>query len=114
MSNKEQLIQILLDSTATDSDKDDAAIQLGEYNDDDVIDILIKVANDPLFDENIRSSCGESLALIWLNKREINIEKFLELKGMPLREAISIIKSKRPDWYRRLIGQIPPMLRDTL
>ncbi len=98
--DKESLLEILLDPTSSDAEKDDAVIELGSnFQDDDTIDILIKVSNNINCDEMIVASCGESLAHIWLTNQRVDYEKLLHLKGVALAEALSLIKAQRPDWY---------------
>ncbi|MGE6577823.1 hypothetical protein ACQKFM_23255 [Paenibacillus xylanexedens] len=99
--NKKILMKILLDPKTSDAEKDDAVIDLGiNFQDDETIDFLNKVSNDNCYDEMVVASCGESLALIWIRNKQINYKKLLELKGVALAEAISLIQAQRPDWYR--------------
>jgi hypothetical protein len=89
--NKNLLIEILLDPTSSDSEKDDAVINLGNnFEDEETIDFLIKVSNSMEFDGMIAASCGESLGEIWLRKGRINFEKLSRLKGNVLNEALSL------------------------
>ncbi len=99
--DKKSLLEILLDPTTSDAEKDDAVIELGNnFQDDDTIDILIKVSKDGNCDEMIAANCGESIAYIWLSNQRIDYEKLSNLKGITLTEALSLIKSQRPDWYK--------------
>lgn len=99
--DKESLLEILLDPTTSDAEKDDAVIELGSnFQDDETIDILIKVSNDINCDKMIVASCGESIAHIWLTNQRIDYEKLSYLKGIALTEALSLIKAQRPDWYK--------------
>jgi hypothetical protein len=102
--NKTLLIEILLDPTSSDSEKDDAVINLGNnFEDEETINLLIKVSNSMEFNEMIAASCGESLGQIWLRKGRINFEKLSRLKGSALNEALSLIKAQRIDWYEEYI-----------
>jgi hypothetical protein len=99
--DKKSLLKILLDSTTSDAEKDDAVIELGNsFQDDDIIDILIKVSKNCNYDEMIAASCGESIAYIWLRNQRIDYEKLSKLKGIASIEALSLIKVQRPDWYK--------------
>lgn len=99
--DKNSLLEILLDPSSSDAEKDDAVIDLGiNFQDEETIDILIKVSNDNDYDEMIAASCGESLGQIWLSTQQIDFEKLSFLKGIALLEALSLIKAKRPDWYK--------------
>lgn len=89
------LIEILLDKTASDAERDDAAIDLGYISEDeDVEAALLTVANDEEADEMIRASCGESLAQIWIAHNQVSREKLSLLMGVALEEAMSMIKSE--------------------
>lgn len=89
------LIEILLDKTASDAERDDAAIDLGYISEDeDVEAALLTVANDEEADEMIRASCGESLAQIWIPHNQVSREKLSLLMGVALEEAMSMIKSE--------------------
>lgn len=91
----------MLDPATSDAEKDDAVIELGNnFQDNDTIDILIKVSKDGNYDEMIAASCGESIAYIWLTKQRIDYEKLSNLKGITLSEALFLIKVQRPDWYK--------------
>ncbi|WP_308722635.1 hypothetical protein [Paenibacillus polysaccharolyticus] len=96
--NKKTLMEILLDPNTSDAVKDDAVIDLGiNFQDDETIDFLINVSNDNRYDEMIVASCGESLAHIWISNKQIDHRKLLDLKGVALAEAISMIQAQCPD-----------------
>lgn len=97
---REMLLKILTDPTASDAEKDDAVIELGEnFRDAETVDLLIKVSNESNCDEMIKASCGESIGQIWLSTQKISYDKLTHLKGIALTEVLSLIKSHRPDWY---------------
>lgn len=98
MDTKQELIKLLLDKTADDSDRDDAAIDLAAYDDDDVISALVSVAEDPNSDEMICSTCGESLGTIWLRKGSVD--------G-------NLLNKIRPEAQREVMGLIEPTSKDT-
>ncbi|WP_235918348.1 hypothetical protein [Paenibacillus lutrae] len=105
---KKLLMEILLDPHATDAEKDDAVIDLGEnFENEETIDFLLKISNLNSTNEMIAASCGESLGYIWLRKEEINYDKLFYLKGIALIEALSLIQARRPEWfeeYKRLLN----------
>ncbi len=70
------LIGVLLDCTADLAGRDDAAMDLGAYNDDKALDALIQFAADESQDEMLHASCGASIADIWLARRYYNQETF--------------------------------------
>jgi hypothetical protein len=59
----DELINILIDKGASISDRDDAAMDLADF--DDAVGTLIKVASDPLDSPMVLATCGTSIAEIW-------------------------------------------------
>lgn len=93
MNNSKDLVGILLDNTASDAERDDAAIDLGSISNDNTVEgALLTVANDMNTDEMIRASCGESLAQIWIKNNEFNLENLCLLTGIAFLEALENIK----------------------
>lgn len=100
MNRKSQLIAILLDSTAREHERDDAAMELADFDGDDVVQALFIVATDQSFhSEMVKGSCGESLASIWVRTGTIDFALLSQLKGTARQEAIGLIKGNRKDWY---------------
>lgn len=98
-TDKEMLISVIYNDTSRDDEIDDAVMDLSKFDDDEVIQILMKVANDASFDHMIRASAGESLADIWLRRSIINYTQLGTLTKIALKEALAMIKSNRTDWY---------------
>lgn len=93
MEQTNALIKILLDKSINDADRDDAAIDLGFFTDDESVEFsLLIVANDQETHEMIRASCGESLAQIWLAQKQVSFEKIGLLNGVALEEALALIE----------------------
>ena len=63
------LISVLLDTNAEFGDRSDAAMDLGEFDDEAAEEALASVANDPSSDADIVELCRESLAEISARKR---------------------------------------------
>ncbi|MCP1185549.1 hypothetical protein [Paenibacillus sp. 1781tsa1] len=106
--NRESLLEILTDPTASDAEKDDAVIELGEnFQDAETVDILIKVSNESNCDDMIKASCGESIGQIWLSTQQISYDKLSHLHGIALTEVLSLIKAQCPDWYETYLEMFP-------
>ena len=102
--NKKQFIDILLDPDTRDDEKDDAAMELGQFtHDEEVESVLLNAANNSNLDEMIRATCGESLAEIWLERAKIDFIKLKTLNGIALNAALGLVKETRKDWYRKAI-----------
>lgn len=98
MATKELLLQVLTDMTASEAERDDAAMDLGKFDGEDVVRILVEVASDPSTEEMVCSSCGESLAEIFIRRGFIENDLLKKLRPEALCEATGLIKSKHPDW----------------
>ncbi|WP_043932603.1 hypothetical protein [Bacillus sp. EB01] len=97
--DKEKLIEYLLDENIDDATRDDCAIDLSNFPEEDVIAALIKVANNLNGEEMIRASCGESIASIWLKIDKIDFEALKSLEKPAYSEAIGLIRNNKPHWY---------------
>lgn len=62
------LIRVLQDKSIDLGVRDDAAMDLGEYDEMRVLEALLQVAVDLEENEMILDSCGESIKAIWLRK----------------------------------------------
>ena len=88
VNQPEGLISVLLDCTADLAERDDAAMDLGAYSDDDrVLEALIQIAADTSQDELLHWSCGESIADIWLARRYYNKQIFDSLTAAAQQEV---------------------------
>lgn len=94
----EGLISVVLNSEAPDADRDDAASDLGEYDEPEAEAALLTVATDPATENNLADSAGESLAEIWLRSGSIDAEKLGRLTWPALRIFIPAVLQKRRDW----------------
>ncbi len=96
------LIQVLLDEEAEFCDRDDAAIDLGQYDQPEAEAALIKVASNLDEDDDLSDSCGESLAEIWSRKHELDLEKLSTLNKVANQVAVTTLLSLRKDWAHLL------------
>jgi hypothetical protein len=74
--NEKILVEILLDKSASVSERDDAAMDLSAFDSDEVLEALLKVGMDDSVDDVILSSIGESLAEIWLRNNNFNFDTY--------------------------------------
>ena len=102
MSDKvDLLIDILFDPTARIDEKDDAAMDLGEYDDDKALKALIKAAQDPETDEYcVLDSCGESIASIWVRRNFFSKEIFNSLRKLAKVAIFQTIVDIKPEWIK--------------
>ncbi len=93
------LIDILLDKKARIDERDDAAMDLGKYNDDRALVALVKIASKPSQEDDfILDVCGESIGQILVKQENFRPDIISCLVPEAQTEAIAVIKSIRPDW----------------
>ena len=82
LAKQNLLIEILLDPCAEDGEKDDAAMDLAEFNNEDVLNALTQAAINAKKNDFFLNSCGESIAEIWIknNKFDSNIFVYFPCK----------------------------------
>jgi hypothetical protein len=68
----EGLISVLLDTNAEFGDRDDAAMDLGEYDEPAAEEALLKVVLSQVEDDDIADTAGESLWQIWTRKGKVD------------------------------------------
>lgn len=90
------LISVLLDRNAEFGDRDDAAMDLGMYDEEEAELALLAVASDSHTDPLLADSCGESLAEIWCRKGKVPRGRLQPLTASALQSAFATIKALRP------------------
>jgi hypothetical protein len=98
MTQPQGLIEVLLDVTAAEADRDDAAMDLSTYDDPEVEEALIRVGVEPSTPRSVAASCGESLAEIWLRKGKLNLSALKLLRSEARDEALALISAREPSW----------------
>jgi hypothetical protein len=89
MDRKMQLIHVLMDCAASEDERDDAAMDLADFNDGDVIQTLFLVATDESCPSDmVKGSCGESLASIWIRTGKVDVTLLHQLDGSARQEAM--------------------------
>jgi hypothetical protein len=96
------LIDVLLDSNATVSERDDAAMDLFEYDNNDALTALIKVAKNKDEDPIILNSCGESIGSIWVKSNNFDINCYDNLTKQAQVGINIVLRSDRPEWLKMI------------
>lgn len=99
------LCDVLLDVEANLADRDDAAMDLGEFNEDLALEVLCKVASNSSEDETLLASCGESAAQIWLRRGFCNVEVLKQFQQVAMAEALALIRTKNPSLLSGILGE---------
>ena len=94
------LISLLLDRTAEFGDRDDAAMDLGTFDQLEVVSALATVAADPTEDDDLVARCGESLAQIWAKRGSVNEGMFERLRSTAQVEIRAYLRARAPELAR--------------
>jgi hypothetical protein len=95
MEQPSGLIAVLMDPTARLDERDDAAMDLANYDETEAEEALFYVATDPREDGLIQGSAGESLAEIWLRRGDETFPRLEELTAEARVEAVELIRARR-------------------
>lgn len=93
-----ELIKLLFDERASIAERDDAAMDLFEYNDDLAENALIKIAKNKKENPIILNSCGESIGTIWVKKNKFDKDCYNNLSKESQDGIHYIIKTDKPEW----------------
>jgi len=101
------LIDLLLDLDAEIEEQDDAAIDLGYYNDDRALATLEAAAKNPQTNDwCVLQTCGESAARIWVMRDFFNKAAFDSFQTSAKMGALFYIKGFKPEWIEQYNIQI--------
>jgi hypothetical protein len=96
------LIKILLDPNEEDvGAKDDAALDLGEFQNDEVLDACIQAASNPNEDNGVVDLCGENIGSIWIKKNAFDLDLFKTLPPWARNGIMVSIDSSKPEWVEK-------------
>ena len=94
----ERLAALLRDRTAPTADRDDAAIDLGDYDDPQAEAALAEVGSDATDQQVVIASCGEFLAAIWVRTGHFDPVRPRRLAPAARAEAEAVLRAHRPEW----------------
>jgi len=100
MDKVELLIRVLLDKNARIDERDDAAMDLGKYDDDRALNALISIVLNPNEDSFIMDVCGESIGEIWVKRNFFDFDLYKKMHKSAQNELINHIKSRNPEIIR--------------
>ncbi len=95
-NHSDLLVEILLDRSARMDERDDAAVDLGEYGGNLVVEALAAVACSRDESDVLVASAGESLAMIWLRNGSIDFPIARSLSPVALAEVKSLLGRRAP------------------
>lgn len=98
MSDKiQELIEILLDKSAREDERHDAAMYLFEYDDPEVLNAFFKIGVDKNELHILLEAAGEGIGEIWSRNKQFNSVKLDSLTKVTRDVALEIIKQKNPN-----------------
>ena len=101
-SRIELLIDIILDPQAQDHEKDDAAMDLEDFDDDRALEaLLVKAENPNKNDEFALESYGETIGTYWIRRNRFPIEIYRSLNSKAKFGVFTSIKESKPEWVSR-------------
>lgn len=86
MPELNRLIEVLIDRQARIDERDDAAINLGDFDDARALQVLLFVASDSSESEIVLASCGESIGAIWKRQAVWSDEQLERMTPIARRE----------------------------
>jgi hypothetical protein len=95
-SSASALISVLLDGTAREDERDDAAMDLSAFDEPEVHAALARVATDPAESELVAGSAGESLAELWAARGAVDRAVFERLVPVARAEAAGVLGRRAP------------------
>lgn len=98
MDRVDLLIEVLLDVNARIDERDDAAIDLGKYNDDRALNALLSIVLDAKAEPFIVDASGESIAEIWIKRNYFNIDLYKKMSAAARNEIYGYVKAVEPTW----------------
>lgn len=95
------LIEILFDRNAREDERHDAAMDIGNYNDDRVLNALTIIASNPKEEDVILDAAGESIAKIFVKRGLLDNEIINKLTPIAWETADAYIRNHRSDWINK-------------
>ena len=92
------LIETLQDKQSNVSEKDDAAMDLGDSDNPLAVQALADKGQDAAEDDVVLNSCGESLAEIWIRNNNFDHSLYDILFPKAKQGARAVIESLKPEW----------------
>ncbi|WP_068469656.1 hypothetical protein [Candidatus Protochlamydia phocaeensis] len=94
------LISILFDNEAREDERHDAVMAMGKFNDKRALNALLTITLNPKEDNIILSSCGESIAQIWIKQNSFDKIAYDQLPSLAKTEAEMYIRNNKPEWTK--------------
>ena len=78
-------------------------MDLIDYEGEEVLISLRKIAQDPNEDMVLSATCGESLGILLSKKSKLEWNYLRLIRPIAYDEAYAVIKNRRPEWIEELL-----------
>jgi len=92
------LIDLLNDPTAREDERDDAALDLGDFDDERVLPALLNFISIKNADELLVQSCLDSIAQILTRRDDFDFNIYQKLTGWNKQYVGEYIRNVKPQW----------------
>jgi hypothetical protein len=94
------LVSVLLDRSARPDERDDAAMDLAQYDDPEALDALVAIAGTAGEDPGLLDTCGESIGEIWARRGFVDAEVLARVKEEARVMVLATLRALAPDLLR--------------
>jgi len=113
-------VSSLLDQNASANERQLAARDLAQCDDDAAAEALLTIATNAGDDHAVLASAGRAIAEIWVQKDSFNKGVYVQLAPPAKKAAAEIISNKKPKWLqhhekqtRLYVGNLSPDVDDS-
>ena len=96
------LVKQLNNKELTIGERDDAAMDLYEYDNDEALQALVQVAQDETENSMILNSCGESIGSIWVTRNSFDKNCYDSLREDAQYGIYYVLREEHPEWLEPL------------
>ncbi|MCH1430187.1 MAG: hypothetical protein L7U87_05425 [Chlamydiales bacterium] len=98
----ELLSDTILDPTAREDEKDDAAFCLSQLNDERALAPLIYASQHPTEnDMEVLSDYGEAIGALWVKRGGFDLKIYLSFPGVVRGGIYYVLEADKPEWVEK-------------
>jgi len=102
MKDKRQaLIDLLFDTQASITERDEAAEELVAFSDEKTVSALLLKGKERDEDDLVLNSVGETLGEIWVKQNKFNENEYRKLSGITRYGVFIVLRSNKPEWVKQ-------------
>ncbi|MCH9611266.1 MAG: hypothetical protein S4CHLAM81_12040 [Chlamydiales bacterium] len=88
------LIEVLLDTSAREDERDDAAMDLADFDDSKALEALCFIGSNPQENQTVLDSCGTSIGEILMRQTKHDLEILKKLAPIAKSSALAYINAQ--------------------